>query len=170
MSSFFCHHVTLYAHIELAVIQTALSPPVFVLIPVFIMETKHFQKWVNYLMPAYKLTKTVLHRFCSWSRLYRPPKIPESVINQFSYVNQFWTTSSSDKLGFYVFHQENTRTNEHKETSIILPEIAFRIDLKPLGDILWKLLPISCNLPTIRFPLPQIIHKNIRKRFYLLPC
>lgn len=30
-------------------------------------------KW-SYLMPAYKLTKPFLHRFCSWSRLYRPPK------------------------------------------------------------------------------------------------
>lgn len=65
-------------------------------------------------------------------------KVPEPVITSLVPINQFWTTYSSDKLGFYVFHyQAITKTSEYKEISLTLLETSFQINLDPLCNILW---------------------------------
>lgn len=66
-------------------------------------------------------------------------KIFELVSNLLSHLYQFWTTRSSDKLGFYIFHQAITKIVEHKKTTVGLLETSFQIDRNPLCNILWKL-------------------------------
>lgn len=88
-------------------------------------------------------------------------KIPKPVIHQLSHLNHFQTTCSYDELKFYVFHQAITKTNEHKETSVRDLETSFWIDLDPLCNDLWKLFSISCNVSTITFSFPHVIHTNI---------
>lgn len=64
-------------------------------------------------------------------------KVPEPVMTSLIPTNQFWITCSSDKLGFYVFHQAITKTNKYKEISLTLLETSFQINLDPLRNILW---------------------------------